>query len=133
MSEATFLLALKSTIDFLGTSIAQAQVPAVKFVDLGNQVNTQTLFASESDAIVWEFMTLQEAPQDPLYRVHFNIGARTVNDPGNYDILSLVGQVKVAFPVDSRINIFDYSGAVVGPLLGILNVSSISVMEQAYD
>jgi hypothetical protein len=133
MSEETFLVALKSTLDKVGNDLALAQTPPVTFVDLLNVVNTQALFESEDDALVWEFMTLQESPRDPLYQAHFDIGARTVNDPANYDILTLVGQVKTVLPYGQRIEIRDYSGLTQGPVVGIINVISVAVMEQTYD
>ena len=133
MSEDTFLLALKSTIDKAGYDLGQAEATPLEFIDLDNVVNTEKLLETDNDALVWELIEFAAKPRDPLYGCHFNIGARTVNDPANYNILGLVGKLKVRFNVDSTIDIHDYSGATAGPKVGVLRVWSAEVMTQQYD
>lgn len=133
MLEEDFLLAFKSTIDKLGYDLAQSQSPSVRFVDLDNTVRTKELFDSEDDGLVWEMLSLSESPIDPLYTATFNIGARTVNDPANYDILALAGKVKAIFKTGASLAIYDYSGPVAGPKGGALIPISVSVMAQQYE
>ncbi|RLA43137.1 MAG: hypothetical protein DRR06_12870, partial [Gammaproteobacteria bacterium] len=91
MSEQNFPVALKSTVDKIGYDLAQAESPAVEFVDLDNVVNTTALLKTDDTALIWSMGLLVPTPRDPLYSVSFHIGARTVNDPANYDIMLLVG------------------------------------------
>jgi len=133
MSEQNFPVALKSTIDKLGLDIAQAETPAVKFVDLDNVVNTTQLLKSEDTALAWTMSVLTPTPRDPLYAVSFQIGARTVNDPANYDIMTLVGKLKATFNVDSSVDIHDYTGATAGPKIGVLRISGVTVLPQEFD
>lgn len=133
MSEATFLLAIKSTIDKLGSSLAAAQTPPVRFVDLDDSTAVEEVFTSLDPAIIWEFTGLEDAPADPLYTAIFSIGARTTNDAANYSILNLVGKVRAIFPVGGMIDILDYSDTVASAKQGNLVVTSVSVNPQAYD
>lgn len=133
MLEQDFLVALKSTIDKLGWDLAQAQAPALSFVDLDNTVKMQALFDSDEDALVWEMQTLADSPADPLYTAVFNIGARTVNDPANYDILSLAGKIKAVFKLGLKLDVYDYSGSVASPKGGFFVPTDVAVMPQQYE
>lgn len=133
MSEELFPLAVKSTIDKLGFDLAQAEIPPVKFIDLDNAVNTTALLSSQDNALVGELSILEPRPRDPMYQVSFSIGARTVNDPANYDIMTLVGKLKAKFAVNAVLEIRDYSGAAAGPIVGRLTVSQDTIMPQQYD
>ena len=133
MSEEGFPVALKSTIDKIGYDLAQTESPPVQFVDLDNVVNTTELLTSEDTALIWSMSVLAPTPRDPLYSCAFSIGARTVNDPANYDIMLLVGKLKAAFNIGSTIAIFDYTGVTAGPKVGILTVSNVAVMPQEFD
>jgi len=110
MSQELFLLAIKSTIDKLAGELATTE--GLSLIDLDNTVEMQELFSSEDNAVVWEYGTLAAEPRDPLYMLTFNIGARTVKDSANYNILSLTGKVQELFKVCSRIEVKDYSGLV---------------------
>lgn len=133
MLEQDFLVALKSTIDKIGWDLGNQQTPQLKFVDLDNTVKAQEMFDSEDDALVWELQTLADTPVDPLYTATFNIGARTVNDPANYDILSLAGKVKKVFKIGQKIDIFDYTGTPVSLKGGFIIPIDVSVMVQQYE
>lgn len=133
MSEATFLLAVKSTIDKLGIDLAASQTPPVRFVDLDDATSVEEVFKSTDAAIIWEFSGLEDDPSDPLYTATFSIGARTSNDAANYSILSLVGKVRAVFPVGEMIDVIDYSDTVASQKQGNMIVTSVSVNPQAYD
>lgn len=133
MSQADFLLAVKSTIDKLGSDLASAQVPPVRFVDLDDSTAVEEVLTSTDPAIIWEFSGLEDSPSDPLYTAVFSIGARTTNDAANYSILSLVGKVRAIFPVNEVIEIKNYSDVVASAKQGNMRVTSVSVNPQAYD
>lgn len=131
MSKATFLACVKSTIDKLAYSLAQSK--GVEYVDLDDVTATSLLFRSESTAIIMEFNTLEGAPDDPIYAGSFHIGARTVQDPGNYDILKLVGDVEALFPKGQRILVYDSYEATETGLQGVIMPGDATVMSQQYD
>jgi len=133
VSQESFPVAVKSTIDKLGNDIALAETPSVKFIDLDNIVNTANLMESDDNALIWSMSVLVPTPADPLYACSFMIGARTVNDPANYDIMLLVGKLSVVFEEGARIDIRDYTGAVAGPVIGILTITKVTVLPQEYD
>lgn len=133
MLEQDFLKALKSTVDKVGFDLGQIQAPPLEFVDLDNTVKAQEMFDSQDDYLIWEMLTLTDDPRDPLYTATFNIGARTVNDPANYDILTLAGKVKAIFKIGQRIDIYDYTGTVVSSKGGSMIPIDVSVMTQQYE
>lgn len=133
MSQESFPVALKSTVDKLGWGLALAETPAVKFVDLDNVVNTAALFESNDTAMIWSMAVLVPTPSDPLYACSFTIGARTVNDAANYDIMLLVGKLGNVFQEGVIIGIHDYTGAAAGPRIGVLTVTKVTVLPQEYD
>lgn len=131
MSLATFAISLKSAIDKLGHTLAVSK--GLTYVDLDDVTATAGLFASADSAIVAEFGTLEGDPKDPLYAGSFRIGARTVQDPGNYDILKLVGDVQALFPEGDRIEVNDsYEVAETG-VQGVLIPGEAIVSPQQYD
>lgn len=131
MSQATFLVSIKSTIDKIGHSLASSK--GIEYVDLDDVTTTAALFRGESSAIVMEFNTLEPDPEDPIYSGSFNIGARTVQDPGNYDILKLVGDVENLFPKSARIMVYDSYEEQETGLQGILIPGDKLVVPQQYD
>lgn len=128
-----FLRAFKSTIDKLGMDLGNSLAPSIGLIDLDNTVKAQVMFDSPDDFLVWELLTFDDTPGDPLYSASFNIGARTVNDPYNYDILSLTGKVKAKFPLGAGIEIYDYSGAIASSKGGMLTPVNVAVMPQQYE
>ncbi len=133
MLEQDFLKAFKSTVDKIGVDLGLAETPQLGFIDLDNTVKANEMFASDDDYLIWEMLTLTDDPMDPLYTATFNIGARTVNDPANYDILTLAGKVKAVFKIGQRIDVFDYTGAVVSAKGGFMMPIDVSVMTQQYE
>jgi len=133
MSEQLFLKALKSTIDKIGYDLGQLEAPPISFIDLDNTVNVEELLQSEETALVWELTGFSASPKDPLYRCHLSVGARTVNDPANYEILDLTGTLIESFSVGTIIDIKDYTGTVAGAKLGVLSITSSVVTPQQFD
>jgi len=133
MSQENFPVALKSTIDKLGNDLAQAEVPPVEFIDLDDVVNTANLLGSDNTALLWSMSVLVPTPSDPLYACSFSVGARTVNDPGNYDIMLLVGKLSSVFQEGSLIDVHDYTEALAGPRIGVLSITKVTVLPQEYD
>jgi len=131
MSQDQFLLDIKSTLDKIAKD--KADELGVRMIDLDNTVETQELFSSEDDAIVWEYGTLAPDPRDPLYVLTFNIGGRTVKDSANYTMLGINGTVQELFEPCKRLEIKNYSGVVESEIRGFLNITQVIVSPQQYD
>lgn len=130
--ETEFSIAFKSTIDKVGKDMATA-LGVVNFLDIEDTANSSRVIASDASAIVWRFHTLDENPRDPLYTGIFQIGAKTTTDPSNYTIMDLVSQVKAFFKQGTSIDIYNYSGAVVGAKLGYMFIVQSAVEGQEFD
>ena len=128
---SNFTVAFKSTIDKLGYDLGQSL--SLEFIDLDDLVVTGELFKSNKNALVWEFLTLDEMPTDPLYAFSFRIGARTVRDASNYNILKMVDDVKTIFPSGQNTPIKDYSEAVAGGIVGSMYITDVGVDPQMFD
>jgi len=126
-----FTTALKSTLDKKGFDLAATE--GLPLVDLDDLVTTSELFHTNRNALVWEFSGIAPEPVDPLYGFHFKMGARTVSDAANYNILRLVDDLASVFEVGARYEVHDLTGAVAGPLVGTMYITDIRVDPQMYD
>lgn len=112
-----FVMAVKSTIDKLAYDAAEAVITrevgdtSPKVIDLDNSTNVQELATSKNDHILMRFMYLDESPIDPLWDLEFYIGARTVNDAGNYSLMELVESFRSQVKKGADLVFYDYSGA----------------------
>lgn len=104
-----FELALKSTLDKACTDLA-AEIDLDQFVDMDDLVNTQEVYANEYSALLWQFMSLDEAPMEPLFNLYFMVGVKTALDPANYQMMSFLSSVKRVFRKGGSLDIMDYSG-----------------------
>lgn len=131
-----FLLHVKSTIDKtmmgLVTSL-QGTYSTLKGVEVDNLVEMDEIVKSEDPALLWQFLTLTPSPRDPLYRIEFLVGVKTVSDSANYLLTTLMMEVRKTFEVQATIDIADYSG--VSPVYGkgYMIISNNSMAPQQYD
>ena len=106
-----FVLHVKSTIDKQGKDLADTL--GVGFVDLDDTVNVESVLTGTSPALVWRFVTMDEAPRDPLYSLTFVIGIKTTSDASNYTLLTMISEVKNLFKKGTWMQVLDYSGIAV--------------------
>ncbi len=104
-----FVTAIKSTIDRYGVAVAEAYGDLL-FLDLDDSYNVSQVLETDEPAVVWQLMYLDEDPVDPMFKLAFVIGAKTVNDPGNYALLRIVDSFRQVFVQNDSIDIYDYSG-----------------------
>lgn len=130
-----FLSMVKSTIDHHGVTIAQAYAPEdLAFVDVDDTIRMQQMLESLQGAIIWQMVTFEEAPADPLYTLIFGIGARTTQDPGRYGMMSMLGAVQQVFNVGEPVDIFDFSPGGDGVTKqGFMYVTNVAVDPQLDD
>lgn len=133
MAMDNFLLHVKSTIDYYGSTLATA-LGVTKKVDLDDIVKTKELLSSDETAVVWEVSSLRDNPIDPLYDMIFSMGVKINNDPSNYNMMTLLSEVKALFPVGDTFVIRDYS-TVSAPTVqqGTFTVSNVRVDPQQFD
>lgn len=131
-----YLLHVKSTLDKTMTDLVTSlsgTFPNLKGVDVDNLVETDEIMKSEDPVILWQFLTLTPTPRDPLYRLEFLVGAKTVSDHGNYDLTSLNNELRKSFEVDTSILVGDYSGASAVLGKGYFVVTDNPMAPQQYD
>ncbi len=132
MSYQDFTLALKSTIDFQAKQLADAA--GLPFLDLAASPLDQDIVESDQPAVCWEFATMAEMPQDPLWVAEFDVGAMTMLDPAQYISLDIIGQISEKFKQGTSIQIMDYSGAATPTqVLGSLYIVASGVSPQQSD
>lgn len=106
-----FVTAVKSTIDKHAVDVAKA-LGISEFIDYDDTVKAAEILKSDNPAVIWQMLFLDEDPIHPLYKVGISIGAKTVNDAGNYDLLKIVDALRQVFSQNTSIFIYDYTAAV---------------------
>lgn len=136
-------LAFKATLDYqvsqLASSLSAAN-PANKpvlFFDLDDSSTERQVQAGAEHALVYQYTHLSEDPTHPLYSVLFLVGAKTTADEGNYDMTSLLTDVRSLFRTDMDCPLFDYSavgeGDDPGEQEGVLIVQSVDTGPQMFE
>lgn len=131
-----YLIHVKSTLDKVMNDLVTSlsgQFTNLKGVDVDNLVETDEIFKSEDPVILWQFLMLRAVPRDPLYRLEFLIGAKTVSDAAGYKIAQLSNELRKAFEVETRIEVGDYSGDVAVTGTGYFIVTHNTFSPQQYD
>lgn len=118
-----FPLQLKSTIDYVALQTANGL--GLPVVDMDSAGLFAELLDSDQTAVLWAIGNISENPVDPLWYVDFDVGAKTSLDPAQYKSLDLVSTLSSAFKVGTEIEIKDYSGDMVGPLVGRLFITNV--------
>jgi hypothetical protein len=116
-TSSDFPMAVKSTIDKKMYDLGEAYItngdgdPDQKVMDLDNLTNVEKLADTSRPTFLLRWMTLDEAPADPLWRCQFYVGVKTGEDPGNYTLVSLLDALRTAFARGITFSLYDYSGA----------------------
>lgn len=131
---------LKSTIDkMISDKVAalQATYPTLQWAEVDDMHQTEEVFNADGPAILWQFSSLFPEPRRPFYGLEFSVGAKTVGDPGNYDLFDLVAQIADVFKGDSSFDIFDYVRLITDPVdtvsKGFVRVVSNEIAPQQFD
>lgn len=136
MSDSDFLIDVKSSLDKVMNDLVeefQVGIPDLTGADVDNLVETDAFFKSTSPVLLWQFLTMIGAPRDPLYKVTFLVGVKTVSDASNYKLVTLSNQLRKSFEVQTRIEIGDYTGASAVLNTGYLLVTDNTFAPQQYD
>lgn len=131
-----YLIHVKSTLDKVMIDLVASlvgQFSGLLGADVDNLVESDSVFKSENPALLWQFLVLTPAPKDPLYRVEFLVGAKTVSDASGYQIASLSNELRQSFEVGTRIEVGDYSGAVATLNTGYFLITHNTFAPQKYD
>lgn len=136
-------LAFKSTLDYQVSQLAtrlSAALPAqnpVFYFDLDDSSTERQVQAGAEHALVYQYTHLAEDPTHPLYSVVFLVGAKTTSDEGNYDMTSLLTEVRSLFRLGMDCPLYDYSeieeGQQPGLQEGVLIVQSVDTGPQMFE
>lgn len=135
-----FPMQLKSTIDRLVALKAQALLgehPTLQWAEVDDMAQTDKVFKADTPALLWQWGQLREHPKAPLYACDFAVGAKTTNDPGNYILLKLLGEIRDVFATDADYRVFDYTMPATEPAditdRGVIRICSNEIDEQGFD
>lgn len=104
---SNFYLKVKSSIDKMAHDIASSL--AITAVELDDITNVQDELASPADLVLFSIDDMQPAPADPLYVLRFQIGVKTTQDSGNYDLSTLLSVVQEEVALGDTFYLRDYS------------------------
>lgn len=135
----SFYNKVKSTIDKIGTGVAAQlrglhQGMTIEAVNLDATTGVEEILSSSNPAVVWQLVSLTEAPVDPLYDLMFLMGIKTTSDVSNQLMSSLISVVQETLPCREVLEIKDYSG-VEAPtqIAGRMIITRSGVEEQEFD
>jgi len=131
MTQESFIVALKSTIDFHSKSIADSL--GLPFLDLASVFNENKLMESDQPIICWEFSSIGEFPVDPMWYTEFEVGVMTMLDPSQYVSLDIIGTISSYYRPSTSFDVVDYSGDVASNPLGRLIITASGVTPQQDD
>lgn len=132
MSSPSLVIAAKATIDRAGSDLA-VSLGIADFVDMDDTVNVARVLTGSEPTLLWRFLTMDEAPSDPMYHLMFLIGIKTTSDPANYMLLEFISGVKATFSVGSSLDIYNWSAAVHDVKLGNMLFTNSGVDAQVMD
>ena len=132
---SNFISEMKSTIDKTAVDAAiQLGGPGALFVDLDDTLRSQEILSSEEDVLVWEVLSMDEAPSDPLWTVMFAMGAKTTIDPGRYSMMDMLSHINAVMPKGSSIDVIDYTPDGDGATkTGSMYITDVRMDNQMYD
>lgn len=127
-----FIMHVKSTLDRMGNDLV-ASTGADSGANLDDTVNVDDIFKSDDNTILWQLISVEEDPSDPLYIVQFAIGAKTTNDAGNYDLIAFQTQVNDLFHKNALVELYDYSQGDQSVKKGIMTITEAMLTPQEFD
>lgn len=132
-------ISLKSTLDKLMGDLAvslSTGKPVFSF-DLDDPANEREIQAGSDHALVYQYNSLAEEPRHPLYSASFLIGAKTTDDPGNYQMADLLVDLRDLFKVGDSFPVSDWSeveeGAPAPEESGVLIIKSVQSTPQSFE
>lgn len=136
-------ISFKSTLDWIINDLAvklSAALPPnnpVRAFDLDDAASERQIQAGAEHALVYQYTHLAEDPTHPLYEAQFLVGAKTTDDSGNYDMTTLLTDLRGIFPQGASFDLYDYSeveeGEDPGPALGCLVIMSLGTGPQMFE
>lgn len=132
MSAEGFYMALKSSLDRVGYDLV-TDTGADGGASLDDTINVDEMLSSDDKLILWQLISVEEDPRDPLYRVTFGVGGKTAKDPANYALLDLQKAVATRLRVGKELLLYDYSGVSPSALKGSLTISQANLTPQEVD
>lgn len=136
MSQSTFYMEVKSTLDFLMYDLCEQMkttFPLLKAADLDDVTVVSDVLGGDSPALVWKFGELEASPSDPIYTINFYVGAKTTQDAGNYKLSDMLNHVSSLFAKDVSFKIRDYSQEPVSDVTGNTYIVSSGIAPQQFD
>ncbi len=132
MSGQEFIMHVKSSLDRFANDLV-ASSSADDGVNLDDVVNINELMESENNTILWQLVSVEEDPKDPLYVVQFSIGAKTSGDSANYDLIAFQTKVNDVFHKDAIFDLYDYSQGAQVNKKGSMTITRSAMTPQEYD
>lgn len=129
---ANFYLVVKSTLDKIAHDIAIDL--GIGAVEIDDATNVQEALQSPDDLVMFQFVDMNPAPEDPLYSLQFEIGVKTTADSANYDLATLLSSVLEEVEIGDTFYVQDFS-TLTPPTtdLGFIYITGSRVDPQAFD
>lgn len=129
---------VKSTLDRLVNDavakVSQVTGEPVAVSEVEDVSNFESVLKDSGPAVLYQLMRLNPNPRAPRYEAVFNVGVKTTDDAGNYDMAKMLGELQDLFKQDSRFSLHDYSEAgLEAPNYGAMLITDADVNPQQFD
>lgn len=126
---------VKSTVDkVVRDAVAAGGLTAkVNVASVDDTADFESVLQDAKDAVLYQVARLSPDPRAPKFELTFNVGAKTTDDGGSFDMSKILGALGVTFFIGARHSLHDYSGAVASEQRGALLITHADVMPQQFD
>lgn len=129
---------VKSTLDRLVNDavakVATVTGAAVAVSEVEDVSNFESVLKNSAPAVLYQLLRLNPSPRAPRYEAVFNVGVKTTDDAGNYNLALMLGELQELFKQESRFTLHDYSEAGLETAeYGAMMVTDADVNPQQFD
>ena len=92
---------VKSTLDRLVNDavakVATVTGASVAVSEVEDVSNFESVLKNSAPAVLYQLMRLNPSPRAPRYEAVFNVGVKTTDDAGNYNLALMLGELQELF------------------------------------
>ena len=129
---------VKSTLDRLVNDavakVATVTGETVAVSEVEDVSNFEGVLKNSAPAVLYQLMRLNPHPRAPRYEAVFNVGVKTTDDAGNYNLALMLGELQELFKQEGRFTLRDYSeSGLEATARGAMIITDADVNPQQFD
>lgn len=123
----------KAVNDAVAAAMANTGMTLV-VTEVEDALQFEKVLKDPNPAVLYQITRLSPNPRAPRFEASFNVGAKTVDDSGYYDLAKVLGELQERFKQGATLALHDYSDAALqAQRYGSLMVVDADVNPQQFD